>query len=492
MTPYYQDERATIYHVDCREVVPELEPVDAVVTDPPYGLEFMGKDWDRLGDIGKASHAGPSDRDGSSVFGRQRIAHNASANKKCRRCDRWAWDYPDRKCVCAAPDFPNVKAHQARAMQDWFTEHFTAILAAMKPGAHLLAFGGTRTHHRLMCAIEDAGFEIRDCVMWVYGSGFPKSLDVSKAIDKAAGVEREKVRHSNARNQKTHGGGRDGALGATRPFIEEAMRVGFHDMAGPIPVTEAAKQWDGWGTALKPAVEYIPLARKPLEGTVAENVLKYGTGAINIDACRIGMRTGNESGWTGSKESENSAMSGANYERKPKNEAGLGRWPANLIHDGSDEVLALFPESDHARANKTPTKRGRSVATSFMSGGSTLTDPGDSGSAARFFYCAKASSADRGDETLAALPLFDIPEETFTNDHPTVKPTALMQYLLRLVLPPGGVVLDPFMGSGSTLVAAAELGIKAIGVELDEHSCETAAERLRRAAGDAKIYRSPK
>src|ERR1017187_4303015 len=166
----------------------EAESVDAVVTDPPYGLEFMGKEWDRLGDIGKTSPAGPVKDQRTNVFGRTgSIAYSGSSNVKCLKCRKWQWDYPERKCLCDMPEFPNVRAHQSQIMQDWHLAWATAALRVLKPGGHLLAFGGTRTFHRLTCGIEDAGFEIRDCLSWLYGSGFPKSLDVSKAIDRVNG-----------------------------------------------------------------------------------------------------------------------------------------------------------------------------------------------------------------------------------------------------------------------------------------------------------------
>lgn len=325
-----------IYLGDCKTVICDnsaIKDVDAVVTDPPYGLKFMDKEWD---------HGVPG------------------------------------------------------------VEFWKSIAAAMKPGAHLLAFGGTRTYHRLACAIEDAGFELRDCIMWVYGSGFPKSHNVSKAIDKAAGAEREVVGFSKDGGQ---------SVGSDDPIT--------------VPATESARQWGGWGTALKPAYEPIIVARKPLEGTVAQNVLKHGTGAINVDACRVGTDGGT------ARENKPGAMrrQGSSFECRSWGTTNLaaGRWPANLIHDGSDEVLECLPEN-----------------------------------ARRFFYCAKASKKDRGDG----------------NNHPTVKPMALMEYLIKLVVPPGGTVLDPFMGSGSTLVAAESVGVNSIGIELEASYVEIAKHRL--------------
>jgi site-specific DNA-methyltransferase (adenine-specific) len=289
-----------LLHGDCLERLKELpdNSVDACVTDPPYGLSFMGK----------------------------------------------AWDY----------DVPTVDV-------------WREVLRVLKPGGHLLAFAGTRTQHRMAVQIEDAGFEIRDMIAWVYGSGFPKSRNL------------------------------DG-------------------------------DWQGWGTALKPALEPITVARKPLTGTVATNVLEHSTGAINVDGCRVGDRT--------------------------------GRWPANLIHDGSDEVVGLFPQAKGATSNSSP-----STNVGFTRGAKGLdkrSGYADDGSAARFFYCAKASKADRGDG----------------NSHPTVKPTELMRYLCRLVTPPGGVVLDPFMGSGSTGKAAVLEGFRFIGIEREAEYLEIARGRI--------------
>lgn len=318
--------------------------VDAIVTDPPYGLSFMGK----------------------------------------------RWDY----------DVPSV-------------ELWAECLRVLKPGGHLLAFAGTRTQHRMAVRIEDAGFEIRDMIAWVYGSGFPKSLDVSKAIDKAAGVEREKVL------VPTKAGNTRGERGIS--YAGESFS-GFTDISEP--VTDAARQWQGWGTALKPALEPITVARKPLIGTVASNVLAHGTGAINIDGCRVDASGRPPLIESKAEASQNAFGDGLNGSRC----AGVtteGRWPANLIHDGSDEPATLL------------------------------------GDAARFFYCAKASKSDRGAE----------------NTHPTVKPTDLMRYLCRLVTPPGGVVLDPFMGSGSTGKAAMLEGFQFIGIERDPAYVAIAASR---------------
>ena len=424
---------ATLYLGDCLESMRRLPDcsVDAIVTDPPYGLAFMGKKWDY--------------------------------------------------------DVPSV-------------EVWAECLRVLKPGGHLLAFAGTRTQHRMAVRIEDAGFEIRDMIAWVYGSGFPKSLDVSKAIDKAAGAEREVV---------GSGKGRTGA--AAQPnggssFSDDSYQwPGDYDITAP--ATAAARQWQGWGTALKPALEPITVARKPLAGTVAANVLAHGTGALNIDGCRVAFSSDadREAAAPGGKTTAKSGSlagkaeypgcddfapdtlnpdpadrdvctscfyRGADHapraEFVPKgNDAG--RWPANLIHDGSDEVLAGFPESKGQQGDvrgTEPSRTGGEGANCYGEYGRVASAKrGDTGSAARFFYCAKASKADRG----------------AGNNHPTVKPTDLMRYLCRLVTPPGGVVLDPFMGSGSTGKAAVAEGFRFIGIERDERYFEVARSRIEGA-----------
>jgi DNA modification methylase len=321
-------------------------------------------------------------------------------------------------------------------------------LRVLKPGGHLLSFGGTRTYHRMTCAIEDAGFEIRDCIMWVYGSGFPKSHDVSKAIDKAAGAEREVIGKS-----ARHGGGvvGNGSSYEINPKIPTITA----------PATPEAQQWQGWGSALKPAVEPIVCARKPLDGTIADNVLAYGTGAINVDGCRVRAIDGY---------TENAVTQGINTartsyehrrERRTFEPSSFGRWPANLIHDGSPEVVELFPETSSGSMTGQPRVENKIYGSAATTIGKPRFYNGDRGSAARFFYCAKTSPSERGD-----------------NRHPTVKPNALMRYLCKLVTPPKGTVLDPFAGSGSTLVAARAEGFSAIGCELEAAHIDIIKRRL--------------
>ena len=392
---------------DCLAALAKLpdDSVDSVVTDPPYHLTsgktgskgFMGKAWDG-GDI---------------AF----------------RPDVWR-----------------------------------EALRVLKPGGHLLAFSGSRTYHRMAVAIEDAGFEIRDQIAWVYGSGFPKSLDVSKAIDEGAGrVPVPTGQFKRASIQRLND-----LRGAFASHPEETKRVAVTKAA-----CAAAREWQGWGTALKPALEPICVARKPLsERTVAANVLKWGTGALNIDAGRINY-SGTKDAAAAAAEHRSRQATDADFlsTKKPMNfqpgewlagSAGLGRWPANFAHDGSDEVLAEFPATasgsiaaHHVRTtSKTAGVYGERAAPSE-------TTTGDSGSAARFFYCAKASRAERRG-----------------SKHPTVKPLALMRWLVRLVTPPGGLVLDPFAGTGATAEAALAEGFRARLIEREAEYRLDIARRL--------------
>ena len=385
MSNFENDKRFELYNGDCLDVLKTLpdNSVDSIVTDPPYGLSFVGKKWD--------------------------------------------YDVPT-------------------------TEIWAECLRVLKPGGHLLAFAGTRTQHRMAVRIEDAGFEIRDMIAWVYGSGFPKSLDVSKAIDKAAGAERGVIQQ--------------GERSAARPVVEDQSGGKAYRLAGDAsitaPATEAARQWQGWGTALKPALEPITVARKPLVGTVAENVLAHGTGALNIDGCRVGS-----SGARTNSSGANVLRVGVSSGMTKGTETVVhdyGRWPANLIHDGGDEVVGLFPWSRDGVAGKRNAKNGDVMKTGLGATANQWGGYGQEGSAARFFYCAKANKKDRGEG----------------NAHPTVKPTDLMAYLCRLVTPPGGVVLDPFMGSGSTGKAALREGFRFIGIEREPAYLEIASSRIPR------------
>jgi DNA modification methylase len=393
---------------DCLDVLAAMADasVDSCVCDPPYHLTSIVK---RFG----APDAAPAKEGKTGAYAR---ASRGFMGKQ--------WDGGDIA---------------------FRTEVWAHVLRVLKPGGHLLAFSGTRTYHRMACAIEDAGFEIRDQIGWAYGSGFPKSHDVSKGIDRAAGAERIEIIGRARGGVKPNGGyGADGSAG----LIEEEK---WRDVTAP--ATDAAREWQGWGTALKPAWEPIVMARKPLgENTVAANVLKHGTGAINIDGCRVatgedlngGRYSDNKQGDDG-----NTYGNGINLRSASDYSQPLGRWPANIVHDGSDEVVGAFPETAiSAGGGMKDLRKGK-----LFQGGTNpnITDAcgfGDSGSAARFFYTAKADAADR-----------------LGSKHPTVKPLDLMQWLVRLVTPPGGTVLDPFAGTGTTGEAAFREGFKAVLIE---------------------------
>ena len=350
-------------------------------------------------------------------------------------------------------------------------------LRVLKPGGHLLAFSGSRTYHRMVCAIEDAGFQIRDQIMWVYGSGFPKSLNIGKAIDKAAGAERE-------------------VLGVLPSSRANAGTSGFMmtEKLATAPATAEAKEWEGWGTALKPAHEPIVLARKPLDGTVANNVLTHGVGGINIDGCRVGRADGDDSSAgnrTATFGTQDTLSGGDGSGGWSQND--MGRFPANFIHDGSDEVLQLFPDTKGGTWNTTKGARHFNND-GEPTGYATSKSDSSVGSAARFFYCAKANKKDRNEGLDGFKPKReadrivddgvggDNPRNRSNtaklNHHPTVKPTDLMRYLCRLITPPNGTVLDPFTGSGSTGKAAVLEGFNFIGIEQSAEYVEIAKARI--------------
>jgi DNA modification methylase len=348
-------------------------------------------------------------------------------------------------------------------------ELWQEALRVLKPGGHLLAFGGTRTYHRMTCAIEDAGFEIRDCIQWLYGSGFPKSHDISKAIDKKLGAEREVI-------GKGRGVGKKGG--------ETYSKYGGFK-AGEIEITasatELARKWNGWGTALKPANEPIVLARKPLsEKTIAENVMKWGTGGINIDDCRIAYDISDTNPATNPLyRKENGYKTNYGIDSNPsayalKKEEGTmninnqGRFPANVILD-EEAGKMLDKQSGISKSTGGSGEKSRGALGKNVYGKYSLNIKasnagglGDSGGASRFFYCAKASKKERGEG----------------NNHPTVKPVSLIKYLVSLITPPDGVCLDPFMGSGTTAVACIKTNRKYIGFELLEEYCKIAEKRI--------------
>lgn len=414
-----------ILHGDSLERLKEFPDnyFDSVVTDPPYGLSFMGKKWDY--------------------------------------------------------DVPSI---------DLWRE----ILRVLKPGAHVLSFGGTRTYHRLVVGIEDAGFDIRDQVQWIYGSGFPKSLDVSKAIDKAAGA-------------RGHDGKRFNAAGDGESNGGSKFRSDHPEYAKPEAITPAARTWSGWGTALKPANEPICLARKPLsEKTVAANVLRWGTGALNVDASRIGGEslTYRTTSYRDASTGEFSGQAQENYTTGEK--TVQGRWPANVLFDES--AAEMLDEQSGDRGISKGGSRGGKRNQAFGMGAQDIPlGFGDSGGASRFFYVAKASKRERN-AGLEGMPVkrndtHNNPSRMVgssadkaksemdtsgtagnQNHHPTVKPIKLMEYLCRLITPPAGIVLDPFAGSGSTGVAAKNLGFGFVGIEMSAEYAEIARKRLEASA----------
>ena len=345
-------------------------------------------------------------------------------------------------------------------------ETWRAVFDLMKPGAHLLSFAGTRTMDVMGLALRLAGLEVRDCLSWNYGSGFPKSLDISKAIDKEAGAIREVVGRATGRAATPKHDIRGGryADGTSRTIDLSAITA---------PATDAARQWEGWGTALKPAWEPILMARKPLIGTVAANVQAHGTGGINVDACRIGTSDSlNGGAYSGERRAHSSASVSLDRGGIGEYAQPSGRWPSNVVLD--EEAAA---ELD-AQTGESTSRIGKPRAGASGDGwGMTKTgaEYADSGGASRFFYTAKASSAERE------------LEDGSRSTHPTVKPTDLMRWLVRLVTPPGGVVLDPFMGSGSTGVACAEEGFRFIGIEREPEYHAIAVKRLDAATRQGRL-----
>jgi site-specific DNA-methyltransferase (adenine-specific) len=359
-------------------------------------------------------------------------------------------------------------------MQSWHYAWAVEAYRVLKPGGHLLAFGGTRTYHRLVCALEDAGFEIRDTVAWLYGQGFPKSLNVSKAIDKAAGVTRGKV-------ARVRVDGRSGS--SLNHTVEGYSGIGLDAglTSGP-PATPDAAVWEGWGTALKPAFEPIVVARKPLsERTVAANVLRWGTGALNIDACRIEGIPPSVPQPDFSQVAGRSTRLDASA-RNGEMSQSSGRWPANVALD--EEAAALLDEQTGKLTSGDGNTRRKVHETNAMAGTLGMLDReevsyGDTGGASRFFYVAKAGKKERN-RGLA---------EGEKNDHPTVKPVALLRWLCRLVTAPGGRILDPFAGSGSAGVAALQEHFEYVGIEKEPAYSAIAVARLRAAedsVSDAK------
>jgi DNA modification methylase len=508
----YSADDIVLYLGDCSAVLTDLDDgsIDAIVTDPPYGLEFMGKQWDSF-----------KTGDG---FRRSRNAADAERDSPFGRASR------------TSPEYIAGKNYQ-----EWCEQWAAECLRVLKPGGHLLAFGGTRTYHRLGCAIEDAGFEIRDSIHWVYGSGFPKSLNVSKAIDKAAGAEREVIgpspihsRGANTAFPKRPGEGTAEESGRKVPQSRPMLTTS---------ATDDAARWEGWGTALKPAHEPIVVARKPLAGTVAQNVLEHGTGALNVDGCRVATSAADAA----AMERANTPGSGrmkaggspiGTFERSNPTGAmdtTAGRWPPNV-------VLTHLPECQPAGTRTVrstghhPAARGPGgVSTTGHSGQDDLTERKSGAEIVELWDCAEGcpvaeldrqsgvlhtqdprtryrpqdpawspSGTPRGTHKTrsqttggqeengsgasrffpvfryqAKAPKKERPAVDGVKNHPTVKPLALMRWLVRLVTPPGGVVLDPFCGTGTTLEAARLEGFRSIGIDSDPDSIALSRERLK-------------
>tara|TARA_R100001163_G_scaffold65187_1_gene61517 strand:+ start:1708 stop:3141 length:1434 start_codon:yes stop_codon:yes gene_type:complete len=470
-------EGSTVYNGDCLEVMDTIDKcsVDSVVTDPPYHLTSIVKRY------GKEDSA-PAQFGTDGVFAR---ASKGFMGKE--------WDGGDI------------------AFQ---TNTWRKCYELLKPGGHLIAFSGSRTYHRMAVAIEDAGFEIRDQCIWLYGSGFPKSLNIGKEVDKRMGNEREVV----------------GTI--QRGSVKDAIEKGVGYTADPAnknnkavfgygteTVTKGNSDWEGWGTALKPAHEPMVLARKPLsEKSVADNVMKHGTGAINIDACRIDGEVNRPPTNPSFRDVAKEAMARGGLDklsfgqhrdkpierkkvvRKARTADGVwtddnsgmksegsefadadprGRWPSNVMHDGSEQVQEIFPTTTSTEVSRQRTHKGIWTVGELADTEQFMPAYGDHGNASRYFYCAKTSKDERK---------FGLGAEIKANTHPTVKPVELMRYLVRLVTPKGGVVLDPFMGSGSTGMGAREEDFSFIGIEKESEYYEIAKARIKNVKPQLKLF----
>lgn len=550
--PHYQDDNVTAWHGDVLDVLAGFadNSIDAVVTDPPYGLEFMGRTWDTFGGTVQTGINEGMDRSHPFWDGSSRIRYGREG--------------------AAMPEF-----------QAWCQLWATECLRVLKPGGHMLAFGGTRTFHRLACAVEDAGFEIRDSIAWIYGSGFPKSLDVSKQIDKLyprLGQFTEFAAHYEERRKASslthaqvcalgdfystvnHGGASvnwakgynvptaaqwailQPALGLSdvwQPLIDrmetERQIIGlqrnamsgwsmdgttqFKDRDITAPATDAAKQWQGWGTALKPSWENVVVARKPLSGTVAQTVLEYGTGALNIDACRVASDEDTRRPFGTPSDHLNQLKNLPPGELNPG--SALGRWPPNVLLDEA-AAQEMDRQSGRMVSGANPTRRSsdkfRNTYGDFAGQEECVAHRGaDSGGASRFFpvfrYAPKAPASERPTYTNSAAsddiygarfgkrctkcgrqvvnvpgsacecPQPDLQEDSSQKNrvaHPTVKPVELMRWLIRLVTPPHGTVLDPFAGTGTTGEAAIHEHMKAILIEREADYLPLIVARLRK------------
>lgn len=412
----FKHRRWAVVQGDCIDVMRKMRAnsVDSIVSDAPYGIAFMSKHWDK--------HVSP------------------------------------------------------QRFQQWCEEWAIECLRVLKPGGHALIFGGSRMYHRMACGVEDASFEVRDMMLYLYGSSMPHGLNIANAIHDVAIGQPQGGDKPASKNHGKYKSGCSADNPSGRGFgagVGKYMAVmGEREDRNLVVCAE----WKGWNTALKPAHEPILLARKPLEGTVVNNVLKHGTGGLNIDGCRIGV---SKDVPASASRARGNALQGSvdgSLRKLTGNEdcfnPNIGRWPANICHDGSEEVLHYFPNGKSGK----PGVRRKDHATNSMSGtlactGETEVGYGDAGSAARFFYTSKVSSRERN--------------QSGDNNHPTVKPVNLMAYLCRLITPPGGIVLDPFTGSGSTGIGARLEGFRFFGIEREEEYVNIARKRIN----DFKSYR---
>jgi site-specific DNA-methyltransferase (adenine-specific) len=461
---------------------------DSIVTDPPAGIEFMGKEWDSFKNNKRSKGWSQQNKEGGDTFG--------GFGKKLM------------------PSFYN----QTKKDRDNFISYISGIMAeglrVLKPGGHALVWALPRTSHWTAMALEDAGFEIRDCIYHVFGSGFPKSLNIGKAIDKFQGNEREDLGEHEPFGREGRNGSGKAKFGVEGWETKPKMHL-----------TKGTTEWEGYGTALKPAVECWWLVRKPIsEDTVAENVLKWGVGGINIEACRVHTTIEEHEKLNDGRKSNRTIRAGEvakGFGMKPEGlkdteQSINGRFPANFIHDGSDEVLAEFPHSKSGAMTKPYKYTNNGFSLGKPTGETKQIHDSNEGSASRFFYCAKPSRSERdngltqsigtkretpmagrgqgglkcevcgkwknsGSPCICANPKFievKFDSKPNMNNHPTVKSQALMEYLIKLITPPNSIGLDMFAGSGSTLIAYKKLGHRYIGIEIDPEYCKIAEQRL--------------
>lgn len=524
---------------DCVEQMQRMADasVDVVCTDPPYGIGFMGHAWDQPGlEMGKREGIPSGQRRASNPATSGFDLEGGAGAKEAGRYD--------------------LSRTANQAFQAWCERWAREAHRVLKPGGFILAFGGTRTVHRLMSGLEDAGFEIRDALAWMQAAGFPKSLNVSKAIDRAAGADREAVgEYAEHDIRRPEGGGGERLMTSRGNRETTTVQV-------TAPATPDAVRWEGWGTALKPAYEPIVVARKPLIGTVVENVLAHGTGAINVAACRIGTDGGTTRSHQADfqHEARKGTVHGTRGYRTGHEIVPIsgGRWPANVVlthhaecvpvgtatiqsdghypaargagsvtsgpagHTGQDDLEEAYTAGEEvmvwacvqgcpirALDDQTGTLRSgagsnfiresggdrngnRSAAfgAENRKAGDRMIVYGDQGGASRFYYCSKASTAERHMMDVQALPRARSARKRYQQDrsgrwrdrvanrHPTVKPIDLMRWLVRLACPPGGLVLDPFAGSGTTGCAAALEGFRFVGIERDKGSVVIAKARI--------------